>query len=234
MFFVKRLREAQSIFCGKTKTPVRLALQRRQIIKLRRHRSCRSAFFRDDARLAETFRFDGFRETYTPNALLLELIVAFLLGKFFIEPAAGVFARLRAERAVDFPIVARNEFFNLLLALDEDRQRRRLHAADRCEMKTAGLGIERRHRARAVDADEPVAFAAARRRVRERNHFTVCAQVREAVADRRRRHGLQPEPLDRFVAFRVLNDVTENQFAFAPGIAGIHDRGDILALDELH
>jgi len=58
--------------------------------------------------------------------------------------------------------------------------------------------------------------------------------MREAVADRGGRHGLQPEPLDGLLGLRVLNDVTENQFAFAPGVAGIDERGDIFAFDELH
>ncbi len=57
--------------------------------------------------------------------------------------------------------------------------------------------------------------------------------MRKAIADRGSRHGLQPEPLDGLLGFRVLNDVTENQFTFAPGVARIHDGADILALDEL-
>ncbi len=48
------------------------------------------------------------------------------------------------------------------------------------------------------------------------------------------RHGLQPEPLDRFVALGILDDVTEDQFPLAPGVAGIHEHGDIFAFDELH
>ena len=100
-------------------------------------------------------------------------------------------------------------------------------------MKTAALGIKCRHRARAVDANQPVALAAARRRVRERDHFSIRAQLRKTVANRRRRHGLQPQTLNRFVALRVLNNVTENQFPFAPGVARIDERSDILALDQL-
>src|SRR5208282_2039236 len=127
----------------------------------------------------------------------------FFFIEFLIEPASRIFASLRGKNSMHFRIIARPEFFNLLLALDEDRQRRRLHTTDRRQMKTAGLGIKRRHRARAVDADEPVALAAARRGVRERNHFTVRAQVREAVANRGGRHGLQPEPLDWLLGFGV-------------------------------
>ena len=58
--------------------------------------------------------------------------------------------------------------------------------------------------------------------------------MRETIADRSGCHGLQPEPLDWLLGLRILNDVTENQFAFAPGVARIHDGGDVLALDELH
>ena len=52
----------------------------------------------------------------------------------------------------------------------------------------------------------------------------VAAQLREAVADRRRRHRLQPEPLDRLGRLRVLDDVAEDQLALAPGVAGVDER----------
>ena len=43
----------------------------------------------------------------------------------------------------------------------------------------------------------------------------VAAQLREAVADRRGRHRLQPQALDRLVRLRVLHDVAEDQLALA-------------------
>ena len=40
------------------------------------------------------------------------------------------------------------------------------------------------------------------------------------------------QPLDRFAHASVLDDMPENQFAFAPGIAGVDHAGDILALEQ--
>ncbi len=50
----------------------------------------------------------------------------------------------------------RDERADLLLALDEDRERRRLHATDRRQLEAARLRVEGGHRPRAVDADQPV------------------------------------------------------------------------------
>ncbi len=48
-----------------------------------------------------------------------------------------------------------------------------------------------------------------------------------------RRHRLQPQALDRLLGFGVLRDQAENQLAFAPGVAGVDQVGDVLALDQL-
>ncbi len=150
-----------------------------------------------------------------------------------VQPTAFVDAGGADEFGAHFPKVARHEFLDLFFALDHDGQRRRLHPADRGQVKAAFLGIEGRHRARAVDADQPVGFAAAARRIRQRQHFLVFAQTGKAVADRARRHRLQPESFDRLLGFCVLRDQAENQFAFTPGVAGVDQRADILALDQL-
>ena len=124
-------------------------------------------------------------------------------------------------------------FLNLRLALDHDGQRRRLDAADRGLEKAAELGVERRHRARAVDADQPVGFRPAERGIGQRQHVLVFAQPLKPFADGRRRHGLQPEAFDGLLGLRVLDDVAENQFAFAPGVTGVDQRVHVVALDEL-
>ena len=56
--------------------------------------------------------------------------------------------------------------------------------------------------------------------------------MREAVSDGGGGHGLKPEPLDGLLRARVLDDVAEDQFAFAPGVAGIDKLIDILSLDQ--
>ena len=155
------------------------------------------------------------------------------LPEVLVEPAARVLARLRARNVpMHFPVVARHERADLLLALDQDRERRRLHAADGGQLEAAGLRIERRHRARAVDADQPVGLGAANRRIGERPHLLVAAQPLEAVADRRRASSTAATGADRLVGLRVLRDVAEDQLAFAARVARVDEAVDVLALDE--
>src|SRR5205823_3485375 len=104
------------------------------------------------------------RALLIPQALGARVLVVFaLLPELLVEPAAAILARGDAERAVHFPVIACDELFDLLFAFDEDRQRRRLYAAHGRLVEAAALGIERGHRASAVDADQPVRLRAARR-----------------------------------------------------------------------
>ena len=232
---VKRLGQAERVLRAETKTRVRIALQTRQIIKQWRHRSCRLALLGDDAGFAQAFLPECLRPANLPDALGLELVVAILRvrpGKFFIEPAAGVLPRRRVERADDLPVIARHKLADLRLALDHDGQRRRLDPADGRFEKAAELGVERRHRPRAIDADQPVGFRPAVGGVGQRQHVLVCAQLCETFADGRRRHGLQPQPFDGLLRLGILDNVAENQFAFAPGVAGIDQRVHVGAFDQ--
>ena len=239
VLLVKRLRQPERVLCGKAEAPIRLALQARQVVEQRRELRGGLAFLGDDAGLAQTLGADGLRARAIPEALgllIAELVLRVLrvlrAREVLIKPASGIWPRLRVERAVDFPVILRHKLFDPLLALDQHRQRRCLHAADGREMESAGLRVEGRHGARAVDADKPVGLAAAHGGVGQRQHRSIIAQRREAGADSRRRHGLEPEPLDGLLRFRVLDDVAEDEFALAPGVAGVDERGHVLALEE--
>src|SRR5204863_794804 len=122
----------------------------------------------------------------------LELRIAVLLRsvEFFVEPTTSVLSGFGFECADDFPVIARNEFFYLLLAFNHDRERRRLHAANRRLEKSARLRVERGHRPRAVDADEPIGFGTAESGVGAREHRIVLARTLESFADRGRSRGL--------------------------------------------
>ncbi len=100
-------------------------------------------------------------------------------------------------------------------------------------MEAAGLRVERGHRARAVDADEPVRLRAADGGVGERAHRRVGAERTERVADRGGRHRLQPQPLDRLRGLRVLDDVAEDELAFATRVARVDELRHVLAPDQL-
>ena len=101
--------------------------------------------------------------------------------------------------------------------------------------KAAVARVEGRHGARAVDADQPVGLRAAARGAIEALHLRVAAQVVETVAriawgvmlcSHRRLIGLPAAP----GAACVLLDQAEDQFALAPGVAGVDEFGHVLAL----
>ncbi|MNL12260.1 hypothetical protein D3C87_1331230 [compost metagenome] len=121
---------------------------------------------------------------------------------------------------------------DLLLALHHDRQRRGLHPAHRGQEETAALAVERGHRPRAVDADQPVGLRPAARGIGQRHHFLVVAQLRKPVADGLRRHRLQPQPAHRLLGLGLLRDQAEDQLPLAPRIAGVDQAGHVLALDQ--
>ena len=229
MLFVERLGEAERVLRRETKPSVRFALQGGQVIQCAGERAGRLAFLGDDAGLAGAFVADGFGPGYFPEALGLQLGVRIFLlfvlifGEGFVEPASGVFAALGLECPDDFPVSPRDELLNLLLALDENRERRRLHTAHGRELETAKLRVEGGHGARAVDAHEPVGLGTADGGIGERTDIRISAQIREAIADGGGRHGLQPETGDGLLGLGVLDDVAENEFALPPGVArGIH------------
>ena len=232
VFLIERLREGQGRAGGEPEAAVGLALQRRQVVE-QRGALCRGLRLLGHlAGLAGTFRGDRVRLRLVPQALGAGVGVVLGLRPPLVEPASRILAGAGAERAEDFPIAARPERTDLLLPLDHDGERRRLHAADGRQLKPAGLRVERRHRPRAVDPDEPIGLGAADGGVSERAHLRVGAQLVESLANCGGRHGLQPEAPDRFRRFRELHDVAEDEFAFAASVAGIDQVADVLALDE--
>ena len=134
---------------------------------------------------------------------------------------------------MDLPVILRDEVLDAVLTLDQDRQRRRLHAANGGEVEAAGLRVEGGHRARAVDANQPVGFRPAHRRVGQRAHGGVVAQLLKTLADGRGGHGLQPKAFDGPLRLRVLDDVAKDQLALAAGVASVDQRVHVRALDQL-
>ena len=177
---------------------------------------------------------DGVGARLVPQPLGARVRIVVGLLELLVEPAARVLARRGAERAVHFPVVARHERADLLLALDQDRERRRLHAAHGRQLEAARLRVERGHRARAVDADEPVGLGAARRGVGQRQHARRrCAALAKPSRIAAGVIDCSHSRLIGLVRLRVLHDVAEDELALAPGVAGVDQRVDVLALDEL-
>ena len=232
VFFVECLRQRERGLGGKPEPPIRLPLQARQIVQQPRQLRRRFAFFGDDAKLAQALGADRFGQFRIPDPLRLQVAFAVLFGELLVEPPPGVFARLSQKRAVDFPVILRDEILDAVLTLDEDRQRGRLHAAHGREVKPARLRVERRHRPGAVDADQPIRFGTAYCRIRQREHGNVRPQLREPLPNGRGRHGLQPKAFDGLLGFRVLQKVAENQLPFTASVASVDQRIHVRALNQ--
>jgi len=107
-----------------------------------------------------------------------------------------------------------------------------LHAPDRGQVKTPFLRVEGSHRARTVDADQPVGLGAALRSVGEGQQLAIGPQAIETLADGGGRHRLQPQALDRLFRARVLDDVAENEFTLAARVAGVDEAGNVFSLEQ--
>ena len=132
-----------------------------------------------------------------------------------------------------FPEVAADELADFFFALNHHAQRGRLHTAHGGQKETAVARVEGRHGTGAVDADHPVGFGAAARRIGQRQHLRVAAQAGKTVTNGGRRHGLQPQALHRVLGFGILLNQPEDELAFAARITGIHHGVHVFALGQL-
>ena len=236
---VQRLRHRQRVARRQAEAAIDFALQAGEVKQQGRRLGGRPGLFGDDAGLAAAGRDDAAGGLLMPDALgarVFAQIFVCVLARLFeprVEPAAGILTGLDAEAGMHFPVVTRFERADFGLALDQHCQRRGLHPAHGGQVKAAFFAVESGHGTGAIDADQPVGFRAAARGIGQRQHVLVIAQMGKALGDRALRHRLQPQALDRLFAAGVLRDQTKNQFALAPGVAGVNQRVHILALDEL-
>ena len=121
---------------------------------------------------------------------------------------------------------------DLPFPVHEDRQGRSLHPADRRLDEAAVAGVVGGQGAGAVDADEPVAFGAAPGGRGEGFHLFVGAETGKGVHQRLGSHRLHPEALDGLVHLRGLEEVAEDQFTLAAGVAGVDEKIHLLAAHE--
>ena len=166
-----------------------------------------------------------------PDALGFRiLIVAFF--EALAEPTATIRAGGDTEITINFKIRTRLEGADFFLTLGQDRESRRLHAADGCELKSPALGVESCHCTCGIDAYKPITFAATYCSIRERNHLFSSTQMCKSLADRFGRHALQPQAAGRLFRIRELNDVMKNQLPLAAGVASIDDICNIRTLEQ--
>ena len=237
---VQALRQRQRGLGREAELAVGLALQAGQVEQQRAGLGRGLGLLGDLGRLAAHGVGNGLGIALVPDAVGAGFRILALLP-LRVEPLAQVLAGLRIEGGMHFPVVAAHELADLFLALHHQGQRGRLHAAHGGQEEAAIARIEGRHGARAVDAHQPVGLGAAARGAGQAQHLRVAAQVLEAVADGLRRHGLQPQALDRLAqalavglgACGVLLDQAEDQLTLAARVAGVDEFGDILALGQL-
>ena len=250
MALVQALGQLQRGLGREAKTAVGLALQAGQVVQQTAGLGGGLAFFLDGGGLAAHGIGDGHGFTLAPDAVGPQLGVgAFfdLLRRGFLElgvkPLAGVFTRLGQEAAMDLPVVAAPVRTDLFFALHHDGQRRGLHPAHGGQEEAPVAGVEGRHGACAVDAHHPVGFGAAARGIGQALHLLVGLEVLKAVADGRRRHGLQPQALHRLAQplvlatlqpARVLLDQAEDQLTLAARVTGVDQTAHVLAFGQLH
>src|SRR6202011_1916064 len=86
--------------------------------------------------------------------------------------------------------------------------------------------------ASAVDTNEPIAFRPAYRGLRQRNHFFIRTEMFERSANRIRRHRLEPQPFYRLFHAAELDEIPKDELAFAPGVASVDQKIDIVPLHE--
>ena len=238
---VQRLRYAERVARREPKPSIGLALQRGQVKEHRGRLFRRLALLGNRTHLAVALGVDPICLALFPDALCPFVGVVRVFFESLVEPPPRVLPGLGLKRDVYLPVIFRNEGTDFLLAIDHHGERRGLHPADRCQIKAAALGVERRHRSRAVDAHEPVSLAPAASSICQRHHRFVGSQIGKALANGVRRHRLQPKPRDGLLRhfflkllLRVLDDVAENQFSLPAGVTGIDDSVDVLCAEQAH
>jgi hypothetical protein len=137
------------------------------------------------------------------------------------------------ERGSHAPVIPGAEVADFQLAGVDHREGGGLDTADGGDVAGAGAEHPLRQRTGPVDADEPVALAAAAGGLLEAGHPLAIAEVAEGLADALGGHRLHPRALYREAALRELVEVGEDELALAPGVAGVHDLIHVLAAEEL-
>ena len=233
VLLVEGLRDLGGAARGQAEAVVRLALEGGEVVEAGCRRGARLLLVGDLGGTAGlAVGKDGLRLGLVPDAVHPVMLVLALL-----EAGALVHSLVLApgdpEGGGDAPEVAGLEVADLQLAGVHDREGGGLHAADRGDVAGPGAEHALGEGARPVDADQPVALAAAAGGVGKALHLLAVPQVPEGLLDAGRGHGLHPGALHRQLALGELVDVREDKFALAPGVAGIDDLVEVLAGQEL-
>ncbi len=219
--FVKRLRGIERLLRAEPEQAVGMPLQFGKVVKRRRTHAPRLRFHRFDGRLTGLRARDDLRGL---KAIGVEA-GGFLNFAYVANPGTLIRFGFRLARGPegrhDFDVVFRHETADRQFALDHHRQCGGLHAA------YAQL-IPKRQRVgtREIHSHKPVGTAPAARGFGQRIVVRARTQLVETFANGFGGQGRNPQTADGLNAPRRFINVTENQFAFAPGVSCTDDAGD--------
>ena len=202
--FVETLYEVERQFGREAELLVAVHLQRRQVVELRRS-------------LCALLLLDACHRKRVPLNQLERLLALFLRVE---APLRGSERRVAIDGG-QHPVGLGLEVVNLLLAVHDEGQRRRLHATYRQHL--AVLPVLQRVETRGVHAQQPVADGARESGQVERLIFRLVLQLGKALADGLVGHRRYPQPLDWAPGACLLHHPALNEFSFLPGIAAVHD-----------
>jgi len=225
---VERLGQGQCVLGGKGS----FALERGEVVELRRNLFGGLFLFADDAGLARAAGSDGRCAGLVPDALGAAMRQGRIFFEVRIDPFAGVAALGYREVGVHLPVVLRLEGLDFTLALGEDRQRGGLYAARCGDVKPAMAGTEAGEGAGGVEPHQPVRLRAALGGIGQMLHLRAVAELVPGFLDGVGRHGLHPQPLDRLADPADVHDVLKNQLALPPGVTGVDDHVELFFLRE--
>ena len=143
MSLVQALRQRERGFGGEAKSAVGFFLQSGQVKQAFAAFAARLAFFADGGGFAAHGVSDGLRFLQTPDAVFFFLFVFCVFFMLWVKPFGRVGACCRCKLGVDFPIVAADEFADLLFAFHHHAQGWCLHAAHGRQEEPAFAGVKR-------------------------------------------------------------------------------------------
>ena len=230
--FVKLLYDFECEVGAVTEFAVAFHLQRREVEQARRGFA---SFFLRDGRDGEGRVLDraqcrlsfgavgetAFRSAFVFGAFSFGSLPLFLFLAGVEPRGEGSVAIHRGEHPIGFG----HEALDLLLAVHDERQSRRLHPPDAqrlCASPTAIAEFEG-IKPGGIHAEQPVADGATQPRLIQSAVFLLRTQLRETLSDGFFRHRRNPQSFHRTLCRSLLHHPALNELTFLPGIPAIDD-----------
>ncbi|MCY1523362.1 hypothetical protein D9M68_582580 [compost metagenome] len=126
------------------------------------------------------------------------------------------------KRNLDGPERYADEARDLAITIDDQLQRRRLHAAHRQHAGIAGLAPQQCEQAAQVHSDQPVSARSGECREIQRQRLGGRLERTQRFADRRIVERRQPQALNRPVVAAQVDDLAGDHLALAVGVGRYH------------